>query len=1139
MSDVRVYVDGIDYTADVQFGSASFVQKCNGQSGDAYMRVRDEALAYSFPIGADWLVTVDGSAAWRGFVTQAIRTFAMDVVDLSLPGTQRFWDIRGADGNLLFDRRVVYDVSSPLTQGVSFPANTPDTTAITSLLSWLDLSADHIDTSSGVSHVAELDPEAAYEGWAGWKWGQGMDGIAMIPAAIYYLRPESGSSPRYTLVYCDADTATAPFGLSDQPDGVTTMGYREFEVTADATAMANDVLAYGYGYGSQTPVHDRITDATSVSEHGLWQYATVNPGVYRQATIDRIADSVVNGSPAHHRGAKDDRPQITCTTYAPGLFAGHIVDFACNQWGYSITIPVRQLTITFESPTSPRWDLVLSFEIDAPWQSTDPYAVSLSLPQFPLPGIPVPQPPAASGCDCVSTSTTVLDDFGRTVAPDAWGTATPSGESWSVYSPVEVAYSVNGSQGLVVFSGGTSSNASFTGNGSQPTATDDFTVSTSFSFTAVPDNTGHPTYPTPDMVISLRTYASGYGGYFDLAAAEVTSLASPTSPHSQLFNLASGIAIPPAFWVPGQVYTLEARVSAGTLVSAVYPQGSPSLGYTVDGGTVPSGRDGSLAVSTSKFGWPDALTVAFDEIDWAATNRCDAVQFDDFERTVASGLGNATPSGAAWSVSSDAIGSSSSVAGGAGSLVKVSTGRISASAVVPVTTSEGFSSLIAIRFSGVAYESTRFQFQPSEVGGSELTVELNTRVMPGTGAPAMVLFFDNPSADYDLEPLYPFSDGVWYWFRASYGGGTASARFWPVGSVEPSTWDLSHSTSGQTPSALPYSLAITNGIGIGPAVTLDIGSVDFDYASRPCYYDCPAPAAIDDFERTDATDLGTATPSGIAWSYFGTGSVAYSVDGHSGVRSYGSDLTGVLGTGARLALPTPYPEGVEFYAEFTASGEPTSGPSDWGENIAFGSGSAWDIVEVSAIPVGFSTTWSITAQNGPGTTAFRTSAAGTASSWWSVRVQRYADRVLAKAWLRDSESEPDWQIDQARSSSIDPSTAVVDWGGHGSHPPSASGSASLAIVSAGVAGCVPVAPSSVASPVGPTGYGCEVPTASSSTLYTTTAPFVPGSLLVWRAGLLQRPGTDYTEGTDSQSFTFTTAISGEEVRCCYLSAARS
>ena len=58
-------------------------------------------------------------------------------------------------------------------------------------------------------------------------WGQAVQSIANLPAAIYYIDPDKN------FVYTDVDTPDAPFGLSDQPNGTTTRGYREMEILHD------------------------------------------------------------------------------------------------------------------------------------------------------------------------------------------------------------------------------------------------------------------------------------------------------------------------------------------------------------------------------------------------------------------------------------------------------------------------------------------------------------------------------------------------------------------------------------------------------------------------------------------------------------------------------------------------------------------------------------------------------------------------------------------------------------------------------------------------------------------------------------------------------------------------------------------
>lgn len=375
MPEVVITVAGTDVTDDVVFEFAEFRSQVNGKPGDARMRVRDLTSTYSFTQGDDWLLTVDGQAVWRGYVMGVTRTYIAPALDVAESGLQRFWDLVGSDLNLLFAKRIVVKASSPaVVEGTQFPPATMDTTAITELLTnWLDLSGDDLDTTSEVDHVGDLDPAQATRAWSGgWQWGQAMDAIAKLPGAIYYLRPEAGS-PRGTLVYCDVDTPSAPFGLSDTYDGTTTKGYREMEVTLDGTSLANDVLAWGMGYGSQTPVFVRDQDAASQATHGRWQTGQVTTGVYKQATINRIAESIIDGSPENQRGAKDDRVSVQLVTYAPGLRCGDKVAFSASMFGFSDTIPIRQMRVSFESPADPRYELVLSHDIDAPWGFVDQF----------------------------------------------------------------------------------------------------------------------------------------------------------------------------------------------------------------------------------------------------------------------------------------------------------------------------------------------------------------------------------------------------------------------------------------------------------------------------------------------------------------------------------------------------------------------------------------------------------------------------------------------------------------------------------------------------------------------------------------------------------------------------------------------
>ena len=187
-------------------------------------------------------------------------------------------------------------------EGKQFPAGTADTAAITELFNnWLDLSSS--TGPAGWDYGCRLlypSPEDA--GVVGWLVLGRRHELDRDAARCDLRQPPRLSSPVGTVVYCDTDSPTAPFGLSDTPDGTTTKGYREMEVLLDGTSLANDVMAWGMGYGSQTPAFVRDEDSTSQTNHGLWQTGQVTSGVYKQSTINRIADSILNGSPDHHKG---------------------------------------------------------------------------------------------------------------------------------------------------------------------------------------------------------------------------------------------------------------------------------------------------------------------------------------------------------------------------------------------------------------------------------------------------------------------------------------------------------------------------------------------------------------------------------------------------------------------------------------------------------------------------------------------------------------------------------------------------------------------------------------------------------------------------------------------------------------------
>lgn len=894
MATVEILVAGVDVTAQVLFSTASFTQRVNGKPGDAYMRIRDNDENVSVTTGVDWLVKIDGNAAWRGFVTQVSRVYAFDAENVSLsPG--RFLDLRGGDLNLLLAFRRVFNQSNPNIAGKQFPAGTADTTALAELFSnWLDLSSDSLNTD--FTNVGDLDPdEKAYFGWAGWTLGDAMASIATLPAAIYYIRPNAGT-PRGTVVYCDADTATAPFGLSDVPNGTTKRGYREMEILLDATSMANDVMAWGMGYGSSVPVFRRARSDASITAHNLWQTGIVTPGVYKQGTINRIATSILNGSPENHRGAKDDRPDVSLVTWESGLLAGHVVAFESLVWGWSDNIPVRALTMTFESPDSPRYELNLSHEIDLPWSSIDLWP---KIPWFP--GVQVPELPGNgqqdSDCDCGTTDTftrTVTEVVHSSVAGATYapmGTADcglayqnlVSSNAGFVLAGGGVGLSVNGSA-LVVRTFGTSSNLPpGDASGYLPAYVEtDYAATKSFTFSmsALPGSTGG----SPQTIMQIGIPGAPPSGTLapnvwinPQSAGHYAQSHIGFSPTGLTTN---GTLIPDGWWSAGTTYTVTLR-DDGTDTTISITDGSTTYSHTKTGLTSPYFEDPTLNVTRDSFGgWTvnETVTVTIDDLVIPEVTACTQFAFDTFRRTVTNGWGTTTPTGLSWTVDTGVLNSWN-----VSSQFGYNTWPTPSSAeydvyvddvpwetqpawtlrarfqfdFLPVNPAGAFNPALSISFRNALGASPAY---------ATVTISPNAGP-PSSGVPKSQIVVTNASPVF-ISPAY-WSVDTWYTLEIYHdsSGGVAHARIWADGEATPD-WMVTGDPITVT-GRLVLGMGFTDG-NLASTETVGFQSIRVTYPGSPCYYVGATPVDPVTSPPTGVNGFGCVTATRVS-------STAYSV----------------------------------------------------------------------------------------------------------------------------------------------------------------------------------------------------------------------------------------------------------------------
>jgi hypothetical protein len=422
---IRIWANGVDIAPDVMFQDAQFTTLVNGGIGQFSFRVRDTAKVKDFTTGMEVAVDINGIRRFGGYATLVTRLYTFPAVDTSdLDRTDRFWRISGVDYNILFAKRILYDHANPANVGLrTWPAGSASDTVIRYVISnYTDLLDDGV-TLDLVENVGSPNPDKiGVIGSGGLTAADAMREINRLISGVWYIDPYK------QLVYTDVDTPNASKGLSDHPTVGTQVGYRDFSHVENGASLVNDALVWGAGQGSARVAFARSTDATSISQHGRWQFGEFTTALYKQVSVNERASTIVYGTDQSKRGGKDDQVSWTAITFDHNFTVGQKVAIESDTFGASDVVPIRRYTLTFPTTTAPQYQLVLSHEVDEPWNFFEFY-----FPPFPafdfdfdinIP--PINLPPGPGGCaDCGIT-----DTFDRTYTEISQTTA-GSGRRWT------------------------------------------------------------------------------------------------------------------------------------------------------------------------------------------------------------------------------------------------------------------------------------------------------------------------------------------------------------------------------------------------------------------------------------------------------------------------------------------------------------------------------------------------------------------------------------------------------------------------------------------------------------------------------------------------------------------------------------
>lgn len=386
-----------DISNNIMYSTANFESQLGAMPGQFEFTCKDPDRVLSFSAGNRIHVRIDGQLLYGGYVLQVEKKFAFSV-DV-LPVDSRLWVLRGADYNILFDRRFMFNLASPTQRIPAVAAGATDSSIVGLITSsYIDLTTDDIDTTTHVTTVETLAGKWGFWGVAT-PWRKEMVSLSAKTGAIWYLAPGNGAK-EIDLYWRGREVVTPGWGFSDTPNGVTTFGFRELFFTDDASNLVNDGLVWaGNQYGptgvTGSLLFGRSRDETSIADLFLSQRAEpyfgdsaytstlaaqqrANIIVYGRSDGESSPGATGEGSADPARGLRNPQKQLRLSwfgeTVPSVLIPGSVVSVYLSSFSETFTLPVRSLRISFPN-LYPNGDPIVRYDGFLGVQTDDPFTL--------------------------------------------------------------------------------------------------------------------------------------------------------------------------------------------------------------------------------------------------------------------------------------------------------------------------------------------------------------------------------------------------------------------------------------------------------------------------------------------------------------------------------------------------------------------------------------------------------------------------------------------------------------------------------------------------------------------------------------------------------------------------------------------
>lgn len=393
-STITITVGGTDISSDVIYSRTNFTSSASAMPGTCTIAVRDPNGTHSFQEGSSITLDIGADRRWRGYLFTITRGFAFADAPV------REWVLSGVDLNILLDKLVLYNHTSPnkypdgggtyrrkrvvaggVTRGwvVAVPVGTYDGDYIKAMLNDFDIDLVSPTLKKGrIDNVGVINPDGLFTPPpAGMTLRDFLTDVSrnvnrsMPGSTIWYVDPEG------YLVYKEQDDAAAPFWVGDGDpseywNDVQGENVRDLSVTTSISSIKNDVIVWAGDLNPSPGSRQKLLkyshkiNEASVATYGRFQYSEVLASRWTQTAVNARANKVLNQE-------GDPGMSADFTTYRAGLYPGQIIWIRMDAHAFADNLPIRSVSMSFPL------DDVVEYRVSCSYDTQDPWGLLLAL----------------------------------------------------------------------------------------------------------------------------------------------------------------------------------------------------------------------------------------------------------------------------------------------------------------------------------------------------------------------------------------------------------------------------------------------------------------------------------------------------------------------------------------------------------------------------------------------------------------------------------------------------------------------------------------------------------------------------------------------------------------------------------------